>query len=105
MSEVVNNRKNQTKRGLSANQENIRPKLTKEQRAEMTVDEKREYAKERLKEYRREYNRLYEAQIVYEDEIKRTKKQDIALKSKQKAKREKEELMAFYEKYKDSVSV
>jgi hypothetical protein len=105
MSETVNNRKNQTKRGLSANQENIRPKLTKEQRAEMTVDDKREYAKERLKEYRREYNRIYENQIVGGDDEKRTLKTVRSVNYRKTQKDKMEELKAFYEKYKDTTPV
>ena len=105
MSETkANNRSNQVKRGLSANQENIRPKLTKEQRATMSIEEKAEYAKQRLKEYRKEYAKLYEKQVVYVDEVMKTYAIARSLNWRSKKRTKDAELKAFYEKYKDVVA-
>lgn len=83
----INEKQHQKERGLSVNQEKIRPKLTTEQRKSMTVEEKKAYNAERLKEYRNEYISLYSKEVVS--------------KSRAIAKQEKKEALIFYKKYKE----
>jgi hypothetical protein len=76
MTDMLNGRNNQKQRGLSVNQENIRPKLTAEQRATMSDAEKKEYNAQRLKEYRQEYINLYSNEVMKKGraEIRQEKK-------------------------------
>lgn len=60
----MGNRSNQTPRGLSVNQDLIPPKLTKEQRATMTKEEKKQYTASRLVEYRTRYRLLYREEVL-----------------------------------------
>lgn len=60
----MGNRSNQTPRGLSVNQDLMPPKLTKEQRATMTMEEKKEYAKNRLIQYRELYRHIYMKDVL-----------------------------------------
>lgn len=86
MAETIYGRSNQRERGLSVNQDKIRPKLTSEQRISMTEQEKKAYNAERLKEYRNEYIALYSKEVVS--------------KGRKEAKKEKQEAIAFYKQYK-----
>jgi hypothetical protein len=79
MTTVLNGRNNQQERGLSVNQDKIRPKLTSEQRKTMTDDEKKEYHAGRLKEYRNEYKILYAKEVVSKQIADARKEKEYAL--------------------------
>lgn len=72
----INGRNNQKERGLSVNQDLIRPKLTKEQRLTMTEDERKAYNSLRLKEYRNAYSSIYAKVVISSNraEVKQEKK-------------------------------
>lgn len=82
----IDRRHNQQERGLSVNQDKIRPKLTSLQRKTMTEQEKKEYNAGRLKEYRNEYIALYSKEVVS--------------KGRAEAKQEKKDALVFYQQYK-----
>lgn len=82
----MGNRSNQTTRGLSVNQDLIPPKLTKEQRATMTKEEKKQYTANRLVEYRTQYR------LMYREEVLQIKPHPST--------QEKAEAVAFYRKHK-----
>jgi hypothetical protein len=84
--EALNGRHNQQERGLSVNQDKIRPKLTSEQRTTMTEQEKKAYNALRLKEYRNAYSSIYSKEV----HAKRTAD----------ARKERKEALIFYQKYK-----
>jgi hypothetical protein len=86
MSASLNGRHNQQERGLSVNQDKIRPKLTSEQRATWSMADKKAYNALRLKEYRNEYVLLYAKEVVS--------------KLKADTKKEKEDALIFYKQYK-----
>lgn len=83
----INGRHNQQERGLSVDQNSIRPKLTSEQRKNMSEDEKRAYNAARLKEYRNAYSFIYNIKVIG--------------KAKIDEKKEQQEALAFYKKYKE----
>lgn len=83
---TIYGRNNQQERGLSVNQDKIRPKLTSEQRKTMTEQEKKAYNALRLKEYRTEYVNLYSKEVVS--------------KGRAIAKQEKKDALIFYQQYK-----
>lgn len=87
----MGNRSNQTTRGLSVNQDLIPPKLTKEQRATMTMEEKKEYAKNRLIQYRELYRHIYRAEVLGIKPLDSTQ--------------ERAEALAFYRKHKAEQSI
>lgn len=82
----MNNRIHQTPRGLSVNQDLIPPKLTKEQRSTMTMDEKKEYTAKRLLEYRTHYLLMYRTKVLGITPLNSTQ--------------ERSEAIAFYRKHK-----
>jgi hypothetical protein len=84
--EALNGRHNQQERGLSVNQDKIRPKLTSEQKKTMTEQEKKAYNALRLKEYRNAYSSIYSKEV----HAKRTAD----------ARKERAEALIFYQKYK-----
>jgi hypothetical protein len=84
--EALNGRHNQQERGLSVNQDKIRPKLTSEERKTMTEQEKKAYNALRLKEYRNAYSSIYSKEV----HAKRTAD----------ARKERKEALIFYQKYK-----
>lgn len=86
MAETIYGRSNQRERGLSVNQDKIRPKLTSEQRITMSEAEKKEYNAGRLKEYRNEYVALYSKEVV--------------AKNRAEARQEKKDALAFYKQHK-----
>jgi hypothetical protein len=79
-------RNNQQERGLSVNQDKIRPKLTSEQRKTMSEQEKKAYNAERLKEYRTEYINMYSKEVV--------------AKGRAEKRQEKKDALVFYQQYK-----
>lgn len=83
----INGRHNQQERGLSVDQNSIRPKLTSEQRKTMSEDEKKAYNAGRLKEYRNAYSTIYNTKVIG--------------KAKNDEKQEQMEALAFYKKYKE----
>jgi hypothetical protein len=76
---------NQTTRGLSVNKDEISPRLTKEQRKEMTVQEIRNYNAKRLKEYRRAYALLYYYELEGKNELHIEKKEALVFYRQHKA--------------------
>ena len=72
----INGRHNQQERGISVNQDKIPPKLTKEQRLTMSVDERKAYNAIRLKEYRNAYSSTYAKVVISSNraEVKQEKK-------------------------------
>lgn len=86
MAETIYGRSNQRERGLSVNQDKIRPKLTSEQRISMSEAEKKAYNALRLKEYRNEYVSLYSKEVV--------------AKNRAEAKKEKQDALVFYKAHK-----
>lgn len=74
----VQTKRTQTERGISVNQNDIRPKLTSAQRKTMTADEKKEYSAQRLKEYRKAYSELYISKITGKDKSAEKKEREIA---------------------------
>lgn len=79
-------RNNQQDRGLSVNQDKIRPKLTSEQRNTMSKEEKKAYNALRLKEYRNEYVNMYSKEVV--------------AKGRAEKKQEKKDALVFYQQFK-----
>jgi hypothetical protein len=79
-------RNNQQERGLSVNQDKIRPKLTSEQRKTMSEEEKKAYNALRLKEYRIEYINMYSKEVVS--------------KGRAEKRQEKKDALVFYQQYK-----
>jgi hypothetical protein len=86
MTDMLNGRNSQKQRGLSVNQESIRPRLTAEQRATMSEQEKKDYNAGRLREYRQEYNNLYSKEILK--------------KTRAEIRQEKKDALVFYQQYK-----
>ena len=91
MTTVLNGRNNQQERGLSVNQDNIRPKLTSLQRKTMPEEEKKAYNAARLKEYRGNYSCIYAKQVVS--------------KRKADARKEKEDALAFFRAFKEQLVI
>ena len=83
---TLNGRHNQQERGFSVDQDKIRPKLTSEQRKNMTDQEKREYNAGRLKEYRYLYATIYAKEVYAKQALE--------------AKQEKKDALIFYKEYK-----
>ena len=88
---ALNGRNNQQERGLSVNQDKIRPKLTSEQRRTMPEQEKKAYNAARLKEYRNEYVSMYAKEVVS--------------KRKADARKEKEDALAFFRAFKEQLVI
>lgn len=94
MANVVksNGRFNQQTRGLSVDLTKIPPRLTPEQRKVMSSDEKKAYNAKRLKEYRNAYSLQYNYKVIFVNS------------DKYEGKQEQIDALAFYKKYKDTIT-